>query len=638
MPRTRLNDDAKSRLLACATDVELVALAGELGVTTASLKRQRTALIKNGWIDGNTCRFGLISRIDFPAEGFRRGLLDLAARDLARSDVQFVVLAGGLVDGRGIRTKGMELRRRIAQARRLLSALVDRNGEFIGDDDEYDESQRLQSEIVRFQGYLDEMLPENLAARLAELVPVFHNRAGKVIKLYVFPSPVYDREVGEDAARLLADLRSDDIRVYRSGGDRLQISQTDGIIEVLVPTKAAWRSKYYSTPVQRLLEDRMNRSHEALPDLFVIGGFGSTLTKPQGEAVRPYVSAPALSVLGDNIVNENQVGARVITLVRGHRDPVTLNLSYKDRIMNEQLSIKLPRNMPALRRRVVQVIIDNGDPMTVGQLADTTGIDRETLETELAALQNKSDRRPASWPGLRYHGGSKRWGLDRYWLREHLTYPDLPDNTVVDSIVAIGCPHTGSVYTDIPFQLEYVTKALLENDADALALVGDLIEGLKHGLAVKGEVIGGMNNTAQEELAGRIYAKITLKVAIARMEKLLAARRSESRTKINADELRELLLKAIVQVLIIAGNHDEWVLEMGFTPLVKLKEVWAREVFRGLCGYLNGKHLFVEDLYELVESKIVEPVDGKAILPSGLRVDLLHPHMGRAATHSGKPQ
>ncbi len=697
MSRIVWTEALEARLLACDTDAKLSRLASRLGVNARWLKGERTRRTKANASGNNDARFGLISRIDYPSDNFRRGLLDLAARDFASQDVQFVVLAGGLVNGAGVRVKSRQLKIKINATNKELLPLyrqkdnlkskIRKQRDIVKDQQlnaEYyeafepeegmtpakvkaaaakaakeatkaraavaaaqDEIRRHQDDLEELQPAIDEqekvlslyennleeLEPENLAERLAELLPVFRNRSGEMVKLHIHPSSVYDTQLGIDVMSHLLELRPDDVRVYENGGGRMSVKDI-GVIQVLVPTATPWRSKYYSTPAERLIEDFKSGTSKNPPNLFVTGCFASTITKPEGEVEKPYVTAPALHRLSQTSTkNENQIGARVVTMVRDQQDPITRNYSYKDRLLEEYRSVKLPRRVQGDQRKVVRAIINYGGAMPASLIAETTGLDRRRVDELLAELRNRPGNWPTDWPGVTLNPASHLWDLDQYWLRENLTYPDLPENLKVDSVLAIGCPHFGSVYTDLPFFLEAVPRAILEHDVDTLVMAGDLIEGLKHGLAVKGEVIGGMNVTAQEELAGRMLAKVILEATCKRLDSWYAGVDNPS-----TSEVRQAIIDLLLTLIIIAGNHDEWSQEFGFTPLVTLKSTLRRELERGLTAWLFERGMWLRDLPELVESKVVEPVEGEFFLPSGLKAMAMHPHMGRAQTTSTRPQ
>ena len=602
----------------------------------------------------NACRIGLMSRIDFPSDGFRRGLLELAKADFKREDVHFVILAGGLIDSRYVTSKSKKLWKLVKGTQRQIKAVTRQISETEGRIAELkderksvpkkltEELAKLKTELAalaetlgRYEAYLAELEPEKIAEQLSKLLPVFVNGNDETVKLYIFPSPAYDGDLGEEVAQRLAELRPDDVRVYQSGGDRLFIKQANKDIEVLVPSIAVWmRGDYFSTPIERLIKDRRRQMNRELPALFMAGCFGSTITKPKGEAPVPFVAAPVLHRLDKVRVSENQIGVRVVTVIRDRTDPVTRNFSYKDYVQDERSFISPPRELSPRRQKVLEAIKERGR-MTAGLITDLTGLTRQTVEAELAALQNKSGRRPKNWPGLRFYKQGRLWDYDGYWVRENLLYPAVPrEKSVSEGIVAFGCLHAGAIATDYPFILEHLPRVVLEKDADIIVAAGDLVEGTKHGLLVKGEVYAGMNTTTQEIFAGKLLAECIVNVFNVRFAKASEA----LGPKPTHEDVLKAVGKALPLFLVIPGNHDDWAREFGFTPLVVMKLIMMDRIREAVDAALAAKGLCSNRVAALVASKVVEPPKGEFTLPSGLKMTIMHPHMGRTKTTSIRPQ
>ncbi len=583
-----------------------------------------------------SCRVGLMSRIDYPSDGFRKGLLELAAEVFRREDVHFVILAGGIVDARYVKEKTKKLKKRISAIRKEIKDLEKQQPDTPKAAKSRDDKvAALEVQAERFQGYLDELSPEKMAEQLGKLMPVFKNGRGETIKLYMFPSPAYDGEVGKAVAELLAEkYRSDDIRAYSRGGDRLPIKQAQKSVEVLVPDKNVWmRGDYFSTPVERVLKDRRRQTATKLPDMYVVGCFGSTITKPMGEAPRPFVTVPVLHRLHEVRVNENQIGVRVMTVSRDRPEPVTRNYSFKDHVQAERTYIELPKKLSPRQVKLLEILKDHGK-MPVGLLADESKLTCDTVRTALLPLVNRDGKRPKNWPGLRFDMESKRFDFDGYWVRENLRYPVPTEERKIDSIFAFGCLHAGSIYADYRYLLDTLPRVILERNATILVGAGDFVEGIKHSLLLKGEVYGGLNVTAQETLAGEIMAKVVIDVFRERFQKALA----QMPGKPAPDQITRLVGDSLLTVVMIPGNHDLWALEAGFSPLVVMKMTLIRRVCQGIAEMLNAKGYCLSCLGGLIESKVVEIGSEGYILPSGLKMAVMHPHMGRTKTTSIRPQ
>ena len=610
---------------------------------------------------GQSTRIGLMSRIDFPSDGYRQALLEQAAETFRREDVHFVVLAGGLIAARYVKEKTLKLKKRISQINKLIKQIQKdekaqakeaaqapakkpaarksrkASGSRRSKKDEAPVSvgsmsiELLEAAAARFQSYLDEFSADRMAERLAKSIPVFTNAKGEKVKLYIFPSPAYDGEIGESVAQLLAELRSEDVRVYQSGGDRLPIKQAGKVVEVLVPEKSVWmRGDYFSTPVERVLKDKRRQSSRELPDLHVIGCFGATITKSSGELPRPYVTVPVLHRLQEVRVNENQIGVRVMSVHRDRIDPVVRSFSFKDYVRLERSYIELPKSLTPRQLKLLTLLKEHGR-MSAGLLSDLAKLSRETVEAELKPLTNQGGKQPKNWPGLRFDSQSKRWDFDGYWVRDHLRYPVLTQERLVDSIVAFGCLHAGSIRTDIQYFLEAVPRAVLERDAQMLIGAGDLVEGYKY----LDEIYAAMNVTRQEILAGELIAQVILKVFRARFHAALDKLPSGT---VTSDQALRAVEQSLVTFVLIPGNHDLFVVKDGHTPLVVLKDAIIKLVCEKVANELNAKGYNVPGLIGLVSGKIVEPDKGEFDLPSGLHVSIMHPHMSRAKTTSLRPQ
>lgn len=591
---------------------------------------------------GEKCRIGLFSRIDYPGEGFRQALLELAADVFREEDCHYVVLAGGLISAKSVKDKLLKLKRKLTAAQKAIRAIerkkkqLEKSRKALPQADAK-ELKRLQNRVSSYQRRMAELEPEELGKQLAKLMPRFTDAKGDSVNLYIIPSPAYDGDVGEEVAHILAAKRKD-VRVYSAGSDRMEVKQAGKILEVLTPEKAVWmRGDYYSTPIERVLKDKRKQSSRSAPDLQVIGCFASTITKPKGELPRPYASVPALHRIEEARVAENQIGVRVMSIHKDHTVPVLRTFNFKDLVSRERTFIGLPNKLSKRRRAIIDLLKEKGRTST-GILADEAGVSRETVEQELQGLVIRDGRPRKTWPGLFYDKDAKRWDFDLRWVQQHLRYPALPKEFKQDSIVAYGCLHAGSVNTDYRFFLEMIPKIILDRDATILVGAGDLVEGLKHNLALRGEVFGGINVTKQEALAGQMVGKVTVDVFRARFPGALAALTGGKKGPYDEATVRAAVDAALLTNILIPGNHDLWMTDFGWTPLAFLKATMRRCIVDSIERILVASGMCMHGLNDLVESKIVEPDKGKFTLPSGLQMTIMHPHMARAKTTSLRPQ
>lgn len=591
------------------------------------------------------CRIGALSRVDFPSDGFRRALLNEADARFRESGVNFVVIAGGLIDGKYVEDKVKGLKRHIAARQKEQKKLAkDLTPPRSKKKDEVsavpadkvrgiqERLAQLEAEIARFQKYLDELSPERLASRLDTLLPRFTGADGQPLKVHIVPSPAFDRKVGEKVSHLLAEIRGPNlVRVYSAGGARLPI---DGgkFVDVLVPRRSAFRGDYYSTQADRQIKDRVRQSSRNLPDLFIIGCGGSSVLKPRGNFKRPYVTVPTCNRFQEVNTSENQIGVRIVTVHRDSGEPEVVTYPFKDFANDEYGFIKLPRNLPDHVRRILETIQQNGS-MTTGDLADRTGLKRETVAKELEKLRVGFLPEDRNWPGVRFDPLSMQWDFDKYWLRDNLTYR-LKEGKAgrIDRLVSFSCPHAGSVFADLSFFIGETTRAILETDADFLVGAGDFVEGYKY----KDELFGAINVDEQQELMAASMAQVMLETFVVRLDDAI---KTASAPQAAADTLK-LVNRRLITAILKAGNHDDWSLKEGHVPLLTMKLFMVKRLFRGVIEMLDKRGLPYDTIGMLnaIEGKVIEPALGKFALPSGLLMTVMHPHMGGAQTTSLRAQ
>ena len=581
----------------------------------------------------DVCRIGMMSRIDYGSDGFRLGYVELAKTDFQKEDVHFVILAGGLVSARDVRKNEARFKREERELKKQIRELTKRLNDD-EDDDLRTELDTAADSLEQVQKKIAAYRPEAIAARLAKLLPVFANAKGDALKLHIVVSPVYDGALGEEAAQLLTTLRTD-IRAYKPGSDEFHLRQAKKRLEVLTPTVSPWRGDHASTGVQRVLKDASNIRTARSPDLQVTGCFGVTLTKPEGANPRPWLSLPVLHKLQGVRVSESQIGVRVIEIYADQINPVVRTYSYKDYVAKEQTYIELPRDASPTKKRIIKAI-SNGGEMSLSMLVQNTGLTRDVAERTAMSLVSKTGRLRKGWPGLVFYPDSHRWDFDPRWKQTKLRFPPLNGNVVVESLVADGCLHAGSVQTDYRHFIEEMPRVVLETGAKWIVHAGDLIEGLKHDLVLRGEVFGGLNCTTQERLAGEMIAKVTCTVFEKRFPPTLAARLTETKGALLSDAaLAKCVEESLPTNVLIPGNHDEWVLGYGSEPLVTLASTAADRITSSIEDMLIEAGLCLMKVREIVKRKIlVLPNFGRFSMPSGIRVSVQHPHMGNTTTES----
>lgn len=583
-------------------------------------------------------RIGLISRIDYCSPGFRQALLELVADVCRKEDIHYLVLAGGLISARD---HAKQLRKAAADVRgaamRISMLLKEKPTKPSAAEKIEEQIQEEQVKLRQLKMKAETFDAEHIAEQLAARIPHFENAKGKPIKMHIILSPAYDRELGDLVAQQLVLSRKDDIRVYKPGTDRLQARDAGKEIEVLTATLQPWmRGSYQSTPVARLIEDEEKRaSGDTVPDIQFVGCFGTTLTKPIGEAEIPFVSAMALHNIQGVTVAENQVGMRVIDLYRDRKMPIVRTYNFKDLTNKERTFIVAPDDLTPAQEKIVEVLKVKGQS-PVSQVAQETNLSRKTAEDGLQALVRQSRRQLKTWPGVIYYDDSHRWDFSRDWMAKYLRYPTLPDQMAVDSMVAAGCIHAGGCTTDYPFFLDMVPKAMLDREANLLVIAGDSIEGLKHNLTLRGEAYPGLNYTLQEELAGIMFADVLFKVFAKRFTEAYNGLLGKSKRLMAVGaELVALINATLPTCVYIVGNHDEWQKDHGITPLVHMETTLIKKLGGDVEELLRKLSLSVPHLRKVLEKKVVFLSRNKRYnLPSGLKMAVLHPYMARAKTFS----
>lgn len=523
----------------------------------------------------NPVKIGMLSRVDYGSPGFRKGLLDLAYKRFREAGVHFVILAGGLFAGRALK-------------------------------------QQMPKKKEEHEAYFDE-----LAKYLADVFPRVHHDSE--IKTYLMVSPAYDGFIGEAAVSRLVALRKD-IRLYPKAVERFPLKGMKKKIAVIVPVKAAWRADYASTPVDRVLKDELKRSTQLPADVYSTGCYGVYMNRPKGESSCEYFALPALNKPEEITATENQVGIVILEV----NDSVRVtNISFKDEVSAERELIKAPAGLSDFEQKVFSCL--RRGPSTPGIIED----DLHESRTKIVKALNKiAGIKRRGHPRVREDSKSGRYDFDLSWRQQHLQYAwHPPDEIKEDRIVGFACMHAGSVFTDYDFIVNELPKIILAENATALAAVGDLIQGLKHDLMLRDEVIACANNyTRQEKLAGDLLAKVLGKVFLARLDAKLGVAKP--------GDVRQLLEECLISLIYIAGNHDEWVKALGFEPLDKFRSVVVRRLQEIVESALAKRQLFTPAVMNIVEKKIIalEATDNRYNLASGLKVGLLHPHTGRAQT------
>ena len=547
---------------------------------------------------------GMISRVDYGSTGFRSGFLKLALEEAAREGFRFNVLDGGLVNKNALKEE-------------LKAFIKEKGGKLT----------REEKEAYAEDFYLE------CAKDLAKLIPRIRKPSGEFIKLYVTISPAFDGKIGDEIAKRLTALRKDNDIVYWDRYDLpLLVKYVDQRLLPAVPLKGTWmRSDYYSTPVDRVLKDILKRS-STLPDMYGVGCFASSFFKPEGDARKAYFSIPALSVLSDTRTAENQIGMRVVDYHKNGEFSVS-TYSFKDLIREERKLIKAPLGCSRLQEAIIELLVK--DPMSVGVLEyflkEQSYFKNVTREQIIKAIENLKRFRV----GIEFNFDSGLYDFKQEWFQKKAVY-ELPPKEELseDCFVTLPCMHASAIKTDYRFIVDEVPKYILRSGAKYLIVPGDLTQGTAHRLLQKGEIYRGINEIEQEMLAAALTETVVAKVFEARFKEAIRNRNANGLTQ---EELKKIIDDALVTLIYVMGNHDEWKAGAGFTPLKVFKKWLIDLIVKNIKRVLKAHNLHFDGVHSIVVNKVIEDKVTEKIFhttPSGLAVKVGHPFTARTLTVS----
>lgn len=568
-------------------------------------------------------RRGYTSRWDYKGPGYRSGIILVSFQKFAEEGCHFNVLNGGLVSAVYIRK---ELRRRLKGVKPYLKERV-----------------------------IDHFLSES-AKELAGVIPKIKKPVSawadqnkpEFVRLYIMTSPVYDgpnserfeSTYGEEIARRLQSLRPEDIRLYKEGGDRLQVKGVNQIDWAINPRRHRLPSEYYSAAAEREIKDRVGQSDQPFPDLWVVGTEASAIHKTDGEKDRPYITLPASCRLEATTVAENQEGLAIVESISSDSDSDSERLvrfwNFKDLIHRERMFITgIKEGATDLHRKIVDIIKNSGTT-TIGLLADELGIDRQIIEKEIKFLEEPKMLSRKTWPGLYYDSKSQKYDFHLDWLQERLRY-NLPKEYIEDRFLLFGCLHAGYTTTDYQHFVEKYSEIILKHNVKILVGLGDFVAGLKHDLMHRGEIIGAMNVTDQEQFAAELITTVRFKVFKKRFEEAIT---KFVDTKPNSEELKTIVENSLLQFIFIPGNHDDWPLRDGITPLETFGNGQMKILGKEIRHLVSSQNMPEIDVNNILEKKSMPLPDFNPVceLPSGLIFGARHPGMARADTTSLRSQ
>lgn len=620
-------------------------------MSTSTLIRRRRSVEWDGAL--------ILSRLDFPSTDTRVGLWIQAAKQAGREQrLGVAVINGGLVSHKAV-VKRQKAAAAVAAAEHLEEVQVWKDEkeainaankalpkgeakELLPTRAEYGLLTKPEAERLAKRAVLDEIVKE-----LAVLLPVITDASGKVVKTYIVTTPAvaYDGPYGGYIADELSKVRKDLVAWSDSGDARLPLKgmylsddpdsplyMEEHVLALLLPDRALWASKNASTGIQKIIREKGMQSSQALPSLYIVGCVGTYVQRPDGANRGVGVlGVPALHKISRVRGSENQIGYMIVRFRNNEEGFVYFPQVYsaKDQIQDERNYIDIPEDANDYQKAILQQLQKH--PRTIGQLADSLPWERSTIQRALDQYMDDSTLQP------KIVKSGSLYDIDSQYLMLKLRYPlPSPKSIVTDSLIAWSCQHAGSVNTQYDWFNDELPKLILEHGITCAFNAGDQQEGMKHNLAARGELIGGVNYSVQQILAAVMPGNVILQVFEARLKDVLKGISFAKRKKFTKKRVQKIVDEALMWYYHISGNHDQWVLDEGFTPLAGTHDALPRFIYWGCRKVLKEEGIRFEDLLELVSRHITYGND--SVLPSGLPSHTRHPHMGRSQTWSAKAE
>ncbi|MEK9201627.1 MAG: hypothetical protein AAB944_01515, partial [Patescibacteria group bacterium] len=366
------------------------------------------------------------------------------------------------------------------------------------------------------------------------------------MKVYIVTSPAYDGKVGHRVALRLVELRRKERDILYFGQIRsfVKLKKSGKGIVLLTPEKDVWRSRFYSAYPDRLVEDDLKRGSKTPPEMYVVGCFGSSLNRGKGSKKFQRISLPVLHKLENTTTGENMVGVRIVKYKYNDGNEVR-TFDFKHMTVNERSMITLPPNCSKVQDRIIEDLKVYGT-RSIGQWEDELEIPRDILEKALKNLLNRKNVKAS----IMFNENSAQYSFNPKWLQKNLrfTWPDNNAGWSLNTIVGFSCAHAGSVHTAETFIVNELPEIIVEEEADVLFDAGDTIEGLKHELDRRKEVIPGFNYTKMEKLAAYMFSTAMLKSFEKRLAKALKDRDPK---KMALTEVEDSISKLLVTFIYI---------------------------------------------------------------------------------------
>ncbi len=610
----------------------------------------------------------LTSNWDYGSDGSRVGLLHLMKEAIEAHKADFLVLVGGMVSKRACNNAARRIhefdkkiqdklkvelldlvreyhtikgnlggRKKSAKTiKSLMRALSHKKNQI------EDKKAAIKVAKPRTNGEILVKMTEEIAQQINKDLPPLLRPDGVRMKIHVVTSPAYDGGIGREVVKRLIvlrgeenDIRYESSRYQENTTFKIPLKKSGRTFAVVVPTKAVWRSAFYSTNADRLLEDEIKRTTKPPCDVYAVGCGASSINRGRGEMPFQRITVPALNKLEDPRTSENMVGVRMVYFTPGLENCAMKTVSFKDLVSNEIQFIVAPEGASKFQIAIIDEI-KNSTPSeaSLGMLEDNLGIPRSKIEKALKEILKLS---PCI---LDYDDESQKYFLSQDFLKREIRYSWPTETMVQDVLAGFACMHTGSIHTAYDFIINEFPKLLFQHKVTHLLSIGDHVQGLKHDLQLQGEIVSGMNNTTQEKAAGSMIATVMLKVFSLRFNEAFEKLNESDRSKLVSADVEKMVRDFMQDFLFWKGNHDEWSLSLGYDALDIMERTIWENLYRGISGILKKFNLpRISGLAEIIDNKI-HLIENNTYftLPSGLLIGGRHYYAGRTKTSSQWPQ
>ncbi|MDE1970473.1 MAG: hypothetical protein KGI50_02740 [Patescibacteria group bacterium] len=557
----------------------------------------------------HTWKFLAISQLNFPDPGLnRKYLMDLVRDVVVLERVQSVIVAGGLLAGKYIKT--------------LFKSALKENGIRARD-----EKEEFRDQFV-----------DTLAHKLSDFLPTLPE--GVNYHIISSPAPAYDAADEDSICReilvRLFEIRNErqkDIRLYLDDAEpRIPIQwPKPAEIRVLVPQHKPWYSRLVTNLLQRLARPFAGRTFTGeRPVLILAGCTGSGANIPSLQGV-PTISAPAGYKINKVRTTESMVGCVVVSMRLEGKNVryVEDTFDFRPFVSMERQSL-IPEEMPVDKKRVLFHLSQNSQGFDTlynhlyGFHADQKK--PEKVEEEKAYLKKNLDALIARGLAV-YKPEINRYELSKerdYGVRINLN--TLMERAKKIRVVAYACLHVGALKSLYATFVNYIP--VLAEDTDALFGCGDIIQGLAHNFGSSGEVIPTLNTYDKQSLkAAQLHGNVLLQIFDRRYEKYKG-------DKLTPEERIE---KCLITFVYCLGNHDMWVhfQQLGL-PLWDFEREIKRILIAGVSERVPG--VSYATIERLVNKHIVRVGETERVEINGIGIGVTHPHKGGAETKSARVQ